>query len=339
MGKSLRCDPKLFQKDLSGKVVIVTGCTSGTGICTAQQLVKQKATVIMASRKAAEGEKIAQEVGGVFMLLDLASLQSVRDFAKAFLEKFSRLDILVNNAGIMMPPLSQTQDGFELQMGTNHFGHFLLTELLKETLEKSAPSRVVILASCAAAPCSPKIGTNCEIDFSDLHWKSRKYHAGEAYAQSKLANVLHAMEIPKRYNGVTAYAVHPGWVQTKLFRHQLPGCCFACLGCCCVNCTGDMIKVWDGSQTSLHCILSEPEDLQNGAFYSQFGIYQDKQSKKGGWPMNLPNPLANKEVSARLWDESAKAVGLALESDTAQATIVQAPGQKDMPPAIVKATE
>merc|ERR1712039_580138 len=126
-----------------------------------------------------------------------------KDFAEEFKKKYDRLDILVNNAGVMVPPLTRTQDDFELRMGTNHFGHFLLTELLKDLLENSAPSRVVNVASCASAPCNPNIGSKCEIDFTDLHWKSRKYDKGEAYAQSKLANVLHAMEIPKRYKGVS----------------------------------------------------------------------------------------------------------------------------------------
>jgi len=266
------------------------------------------------------------------MRLDLASLDSVRSFVNDFKAKHDRLDILVNNAGVMVPPLSHTSDGFELQMGTNHFGHFLLTELLKDLLEKSAPSRVVILSSCASCPCSPKFGTTCDINFEDLHWRERKYDKGEAYAQSKLANVLHAQQIAKRYNGVTAYSLHPGWVQTKLIRHAVPGCVRCCLECCCMKCTGDMINVWDGSQTSLHCILSEPEDLENGAFYSQFGIYKDKESKNGGWPMKLPNPNATEETAVRLWDESMKLVGLQSGGHVPQqAWTEKAPGQQTMP--------
>mmetsp|Transcript_108310 Transcript_108310/g.305352 ORF Transcript_108310/g.305352 Transcript_108310/m.305352 type:complete len:332 (-) Transcript_108310:94-1089(-) len=331
MPKTLRCDPKLFNKDLSGKVIIITGCTSGTGLCTAKQLLKQKATVIMASRNVQVGESTAKEAGGIFMQLDLASLDSVRAFCDAFKAKYDRLDVLVNNAGVMLPPLSHTKDGFELQMGTNHFGHFLLTELLKDVLEKSAPSRVVNLASCAAAPCSPDMGQACEIKFDDLHWKSRKYNKGEAYAQSKLANVLHASEIAKRYKGVSAYSVHPGWVQSKLMRHVVPGCCSCCVECCCMNCTGSMINVHDGSQTSLHCILSEPEALENGAFYSQFGIYKDKASRSGGWPMQLPNPNANDGNAARLWEESVKLVGLGPAGHApSEAMVVKAPEQNGM---------
>lgn len=332
MPKTLRCNPKLFDKDFTGKVVIITGGTGGIGLCTAQQLVKQKATVVMAGRNAELGTKVAQEAGGVFMKLDLTSLQSVREFAAAFLANYDRLDILVNNAGVMLPPLARTKDDFELTMGTNHFGHFLLTELLKEVLEKSAPSRVVMLSSCAAAITSPKMGSEAKVDFSDLHWKSRKYDKGEAYAQSKLANVLHAMELPKRYTGVTAYSLHPGWVQSNLIRHAVPGCCKCCLECCAMKCVPNgMINVWDGTQTSLHCILSEPEDLENGAFYSQFGVYKDKASQAGGWPMKLPNAEATPENATRLWEESVKLVGLDSSAVIGAPTEVKAPAQTPMP--------
>lgn len=329
MPKTLRCEPSLFEKDLSGKVIIVTGCTSGTGLFTAGQLVKQKATVVMASRNTEKGEATASKAGGVFMRLDLASLQSVRDFCKQFLAGYDRLDVLVNNAGVMVCPLSHTPDGFEMQMGTNHFGHFLLTELLRDILEKSAPSRVVNLASCGAAPCSPQITKlGCEIDFADLHWQTRKYEKGEAYAQSKLANVLHAQEIAKRYKGVTAYSLHPGWVKTELMRHIAPGCCVGCIQCCCST-AGNMINAEDGSQTSLHCILSEASDLENGAFYSQFGIYKDKASQKGGWPMKLPNPIADDPATAqRLWERSRDLVGLGSADAAAEVGIVEAPGQE-----------
>lgn len=323
MPTTLRCDPALFDKDLSGKVIIVTGCTSGTGLCTAEQLIKQKATVIMGSRNEEAGQESANQVGGVFMKLDLASLQSVRNFALQFQAKYQRLDVLVNNAGVMMPPLGRTEEGFETQMGTNHFGHFLLTELLRPLLERSAPSRVVNVSSCAAALCSVAVGTTCEIDFTDLHWKSRKYDKGEAYAQSKLSNVLHAMEIPKRYKGVTAYSLHPGWVQSELGRHVLPSCVNSCLQCCCIK-AGNMINVWDGSQTSLHCILSDATQLQDGGFYSQFGLFADPDSQKGGWPMKLPNPQANPDIAAQLWDESVKLVGLG-------ADMAGAPGMSSAP--------
>lgn len=225
-----------------------------------------------------------------------------------------------------MPPLGRTEEGFETQMGTNHFGHFLLTELLRPMLESSAPSRVVNLSSCAAALCNPTMGAKCEIDFTDLHWKTRAYDKGEAYAQSKLANALHAMEIPKRYKGVTAYSLHPGWVQSELMRYAGPGCVVKCLQCCCMNVTGAMINVWDGSQTSLHCILSETSQLQDGAFYSQFGIYADPDSQNGGWPMKLPNPQANPDFAQQLWDESVKLVGLGADKAGAPG-IASAPNQ------------
>jgi len=328
----LRCDPKLFTKDLTGKVVIVTGGTGGIGLCTAEQLIKQKATVVVAGRSVEPGTKVAKEIGAVFMKLDLTSLQSVRDFAAAFLSKYDRLDVLVNNAGVMMPPsLARTKDDFELQMGTNHFSHFLLTELFREILERSAPSRVVVLASCASAKCD-MAPFDPKMDFGDLNWSSRKYQAGSAYAQSKLANVLHAMEIAKRYKGVTAYSLHPGWVQSGLVRTTLGpcACCQCCVDCCAMRCMGDMINVWDGSQTSLHCILAEPSELENGAFYSQFGVYADKYAKPGGWPLRHPNAEVTAENATRLWEESVSLVGLGSTPAGAQATTAKAPLMQGM---------
>merc|ERR1711971_1074610 len=145
------------------------------------------------------------------------------------------------------------------------------------------------------------------------------------YAQSKLANVLHAMEIPRRYTGVTAYSLHPGWVQSNLFRHQVGPCCKPIFECCAMKCLGKMINVWDGSQTSLHCILSEPEDLENGGFYSQLGIYVDKASRAGGWPLKLPNVEATDANASRLWEESVKLVGLGPSGSDSQPTEVKAP--------------
>ena len=247
----------------------------------------------------------------VSLELDLASLASVRACAAAFLARFERLDCLMNNAGVMMPPLSRTADGFERQMGVNHYGHFLLTLLLKDVLERSAPSRVVVLSSCAACKCTMMCkDADPTIDYDDLAWEKRKYAPDLAYGQSKLANALHAREIPKRFAGVTAYSLHPGWVESRLMRHMGPGCVVACLKCCLKNVAGQMMGVDDGSQTSLFCALSDAEQLESGAFYTQVGIYQDPVAAKGGWPVPCPNPNCTADEAAKLWDHSVKAVGL-----------------------------
>lgn len=146
--------------------------------------------------------------------LDLASLASVRSFAKKFVEDETRLDILINNAGVMAMPRTLTTDGFEMQLGVNHMGHFLLTNLLLDLLKSSAPSRIVVLSSMAH-----RWGA---INREDLN-SEKNYNKFRAYSQSKLANVLFVRELNKRLAGtsVTANALHPGVVKTELGRHMI----------------------------------------------------------------------------------------------------------------------
>ena len=132
-----RCDPKLFEKDLSSQVIIVTGANSGCGLETSRQLAKQGATVVLACRNQERGETAAKDIDGdaVFIgTLDLSSLDSIRAFCKTFLAKYTRLDVLVNNAGVMACPFAKTKEGFEFQIGCNHLGHFLLQQTLTPLL-------------------------------------------------------------------------------------------------------------------------------------------------------------------------------------------------------------
>lgn len=305
----IKPDPALLEKDLTGKIVIITGANSGCGLETARQLSSQKATVILACRNKERGETAAMDVMGHYMNLDLADLDSVRSFVKEFKSKYQRLDILVNNGAIMACPLWRTKQNFEMQIGTNHFGHFLLTSLLKDYLEKSAPSRVICVSSVAAAQMAngfnPAPGN---IDFDDLNWETRKYDPAIAYQQSKLCNYFHAQEIAKRYKGVTATSVHPGWVQSPLMQHMAPGCAGMMIRFIFRECTGDIIQPKEGAYTHLHCCLAD--NIENGAYYSQYGIYEDEASKAGGWPMKFPNPNDKPETAKRLWEVSEKLVGL-----------------------------
>jgi NAD(P)-dependent dehydrogenase (short-subunit alcohol dehydrogenase family) len=316
MPKTRRCDEALLAKDLSGKTYIVTGSNSGIGLVTTRQLVKQGAHVVMACRRTNVAQEVADELmaesprGGVEVIaLDLGDLASVRAFADAFLSSHDRLDALVNNAGVMKTPEGTTKDGFEWQMGVNHLGHFLLTEKLLDLLKASAPSRIIILSSCFH---DKAFGRQGEIRFEDLHFQERAYDGWAAYAQSKLANLLHAKELARRLEGtgVTAVSVHPGWVRTQLVRHSsgpiwiqntLLRPLFALLG---------QIGEWDGAQTTLHCLLDDDVANHGGAYFSQVGLYRDKSCNPGGWPLQSPNPQAHLgDVSSRLWDVSAKAVG------------------------------
>ncbi|KAF7262873.1 retinol dehydrogenase 13-like [Rhynchophorus ferrugineus] len=204
-----------------GKVVIVTGSNTGIGKETAWELARRGAKVYMACRdmKSCETtrEEIVLDTKNKYVYCrpcDLASLDSIRSFVKAFKKQEDRLDILINNAGVMRTPEgSKTKDGFEMQLGVNHMGHFLLTNLLLDHLRNSVPSRIINVASVAY-----KRGT---INKQDLNC-SVNYNPGKAYSQSKLANVLFSNELADRLagTGVTVNSVHPGIVDTAIIRHM-----------------------------------------------------------------------------------------------------------------------
>lgn len=319
------CPPELFAQDLSGKVFVVTGANSGIGLTTVQQLAKQGATVVLACRRVSEGEKARAEIaaGGVkgtieVAELDLSDLASVRRFAERFLSTHTALHGLVNNAGVMNTPQGKTKDGFETQFGVNHLGHFLLTELLLDVLKRSAPSRIVNLSSCYHDVAN---GHEGRIEFEDLNFERRPYNGWASYAQSKLANVLHAKELAKRLagTGVVTSSVHPGWVRTNLIRSTLPVWMQDTVLRPILRVAG-MIEPWEGAQTSLFALLSPEAEKHSGAFFSQLGIYRDKASKKGGWPMRSPNPQAHDDaVAARLYEVSRGLVGLASGQPSASA--------------------
>lgn len=307
MPKPHVCDPALLETDLSGKTFIVTGANSGIGWVSAQQLAKQGAQVILACRRVSDAEARIAEARAELPSakleareLDLGSLASVRRFAEGFLADHDRLDGLLNNAGVMNSPQGKTVDGFETQLGINHVGHFLLTDLLLERLKASAPARVVNVSSCFH---DVAMGRKGDIHLDDLHYESRKYDGWEAYAQAKLANLLHAKGLAKRLEGtgVTAVSVHPGWVRTNLARNSMPlwvqnyvmRPVFRLMG---------MIEPWEGAQTSLFALLDPSVGQHAGAFYSQTGTYRDKSCNAGGWPMNSPNPKAHDDALAeKLW--------------------------------------
>ena len=314
--KNLVCDPALFEKDLTGTVTIVTGANSGTGLATVEQLVRQGGHVIAACRRVGAGEEVVASLAGErgsveVMALDLASLASVRASVEAFGAKHDRLDALVNNAGVMNTPQGKTVDGFETQFGVNHLGHFLLTELLLDTLKKSAPSRIVCVASAAHAGMS---GKAAELHLDDLDFERRGYDPTLAYNQSKLANVIYARHLAGRLQGtgVSVFSVHPGWVRSNLIQHTMPTWVQNWV----MRPFGGLMGLMgpeEGAQTQLHCLLDDDVPKHSGEFYSQNAIfYKDKKDKAGGWPMRSPNPLVYDDALAvRLFDVSNELVGLA----------------------------
>lgn len=317
MPKPHVCSEALLKLDLTGKTYVVTGGNSGIGLVTVGQLAKQGAHVVLACRRPAEGERaraglLADAPRGSIEVaeLDLARLASVRAFADAFASKHEALHGLVNNAGVMNTPAGKTADGFETQFGTNHLGHYLLTEQLLPALERGKPSRIVNVSSCFHDVAQGREG---HIDFDDLHFERRPYDGWRAYAQSKLANVLHARSLARRLagQGITAASVHPGWVRSNLIRNTMPTFLQDVLLKPFLRMAG-MIEPWEGAQTTLHALLAPEVEGQSGAFYSQLGIYRDKAARNGGWPMRSPNPEANDDaVADRLDAVSRSLVGLA----------------------------
>jgi NAD(P)-dependent dehydrogenase (short-subunit alcohol dehydrogenase family) len=207
--------------DLHGKLAVVTGANSGIGFETARALALHGAHVILACRNLQKGEDAvariraeSPEVQVEVVQLDLSSLQSVTDFASALSERFDRLDFLINNAGVMMTPHGTTEDGFELQFGTNHLGHFALTGRLLSLLRATPGARVVTVSSMGHR--------QGRMNFDDLQ-SEKRYSPTFAYAQSKLANVLFTFELQRFFEreGIDAIAVatHPGWTATNLQQH------------------------------------------------------------------------------------------------------------------------
>lgn len=267
-----------IEKSLSGKVVLITGASSGLGRELTYELARRGAQIILGCRSSEKASHAVQWVNARLAQLDsnarrhceppaqllalplnLASMQSVESFAKSVRSRFDRLHILVNNAGTMGGRFSTNAAGIEMQMAVNHLGHFHLTNLLLDVLRTSAPSRVVIVGS--AYYKRAKLS-----DLLDVK-NERTYEPLAAYARSKLANCLHGLALSRRLvaEEVGVYAVRPGFVRgTALGRHfgQLHS---ALLYPVMWLCSKD---VQQGVQTYLHCCLAPQNELRSGALYS-----------------------------------------------------------------------
>ncbi|KAI4872975.1 hypothetical protein NFI96_023662 [Prochilodus magdalenae] len=283
---------------LDGKTVLITGANTGIGKETAVDMAKRGARVILACRDLDKAHTAAGEIrkrsgnGNVLVKkLDLASLQSVRALAKDIKENEDRLDILINNAGIMMCPKWLTEDGFEMQFGVNHLGHFLLTNLLLDQLKSSTPSRIVNVSSLAHE--------RGHIHFNDINL-DKNYDPRKSYEQSKLANVLFSSELTSRLKGtgVTVYSLHPGVVRTELGRYFFPKMALW-MRILIVPLFLLFKTPWEGAQTTIYCAVDE--SLQNTS-----GLYYSDCAPKEAAPQARDDATASK-----LWDLSASMVGLA----------------------------
>ena len=216
--------------DQKGRTILITGANSGIGYEAAKALAAKNGELLLAVRSLEKGELARTQILATYpnatiqvMALDLASLASVKSFAEAFKQTYTKLDLLINNAGIMIPPYKKTVDGFESQFGTNHLGHFALTSLLFPFLKKTAGSRIVNVSSNAH-----KMGN---LNFEDLQWEHRRYVPWKAYGDSKIANLYFTYELSQRIKAsgslVLASAAHPGLTNTNLAKSAL----FAKLQC------------------------------------------------------------------------------------------------------------
>lgn len=205
--------------DQSGKIFLITGANSGLGFSASKALASHGATVVLTSRSLEKGTKAVEEIKKEFpdakldfMQLDLASFKSIKEFSSQFKSKYSKLNGLLNNAGIMQPPRRETEDGLELQMGTNHFGHFLLTGLLLDVIKNSPGCRIICQSSTVHEMTDG-------INFEDINHE-QKYSRTEVYAESKLANLLFAFELNRKFQehsiNAIALGVHPGYAKTNL---------------------------------------------------------------------------------------------------------------------------
>ncbi|NXR83704.1 RDH12 dehydrogenase, partial [Pycnonotus jocosus] len=285
---------------LDGKVVIITGANTGIGKATARDLAQRgkcSARVIIACRDIAKAEAAASEIRAetgnqqvIVKKLDLADTKSIREFAEKFLSEEKELHVLINNAGVMLCPYSKTADGFEMHLGVNHLGHFLLTFLLLECLKQSAPARIINVSSLAHH--------GGRIRFHDLHGE-KCYNRGLAYCHSKLANVLFTRELARRLQGkfqrqvgFTANALHPGSVSSDLVRHSFL-----------------MTWLWkifsfflktpcEGAQTTIYCAVAEELDSVTGQYFS------DCQ------PAYVSPRGRDDETAKKLWSVSCELLGI-----------------------------
>jgi len=295
--------------DESGRVAIVTGSNTGLGYDTARVLAARGASVVMAVRDTAKGDaaaarirKLSPAADVTVHKLDLGSLASVRAAGAELAAAYPRIDLLINNAGVMYPPKQTTADGFELQFGTNHLGHFTLTGLLLNNMLGVDGSRVVAVASIAH-------NIRAKIDFADLQWEHRRYDRVAAYGQSKLANLLFTYDLQRRLAAAAktqgaktlAVAAHPGVAATELVRHvpgaSLPG----------VNwLSGRLLNTSElGALPTLRA-ATDPA-VQGGQYYGPDGFKQMR-----GYPILVTSSEQSHDtaIQQRLWSVSEELTGV-----------------------------
>jgi len=286
--------------DQTDRTAIVTGANTGIGLETARMLALKGANVVLACRNLEKGKVAVEHVqsarprgSATLAALDLSDLDSVAAFAAAFAASHERLDLLVANAGVMVPPFGRTKQGFELQLGTNHLGHFALVGLLLPLVLRTEGARIVVVSSTAQ-----NIG---RIDRDDLNWERRPYRPWAAYGQSKLANQLFALELHRRLSAagsrVRVTSAHPGFTATDLQRTSLAARLF--------NPIFGM-RPADGALPTLRA-ATDPA-AASGSYWGPRGLFEMRGPPA---PARISASALDPSTAAWLWDESAKLTGVA----------------------------
>jgi NAD(P)-dependent dehydrogenase (short-subunit alcohol dehydrogenase family) len=291
--------------DQTGRIAVVTGANSGLGLITARELARHGALVVMACRNLDKGRAAQAEVAEAaagpkpeLESLDLAALSSVRSFVQNITNSHDGLDLLINNAGVMAAPRRHTADGFELHFGTNHLGHFALTNLLLPLMEGRDDARVVTLSSNAHK-------TVRRIAFDNLNGDSR-YFRWNAYGQSKLANLMFALELDRRLRAsgstVKSLAAHPGYSATNLQSAAAP------LADRLVMKVGNAVVAQSDEMGALPVLYAATvPGLEGGTYVGPDGLGEHRGHPK----IVHPNRVASDEQSARrLWEVSEELTGV-----------------------------
>jgi NAD(P)-dependent dehydrogenase (short-subunit alcohol dehydrogenase family) len=303
--------------DQGGRTAIVTGANSGLGLVSVRELARRGARVVLACRNTQKGEEALRAVEAAapgsqveLAALDLGDLASIESFAEWFRSSHGQdgLDLLINNAGVMAPPRSQTADGFELQLGTNHLGHFALTARLIALMDGHSDARVVTLSSNAH-----KMGS---IDFDDLQ-SERGYRRWRAYGQSKLANLMFALELDRRLRAagstVKSMAAHPGYAATNLQSAAAPA-----IDRLVMRFT-NLLMAQSADMGALPSLYAAScPGLEGGSYAGPDGIGEFR-----GHPhlASASRAARDEQVAARLWAVSERLTGVHFELATPSATL------------------
>lgn len=291
--------------DQTNRTVLITGANSGLGLRSAEALAGKGAQVLMACRDQARASAAWDQVAAratvaepVVLSLDLADLGSVRACADEVNDTYQELDVLINNAGLMAVPLMRTADGFEMQFGTNHLGHFALTGLLLPVLTKAEGPRVVILSSA--------MHRGQKMPWDDLNATKTRYHRWRAYGQSKLANLLFMHELDRRARkaalDLTSVAAHPGYAATNLQSHPASWLERQVIA------LGNTLVAQNDIRGALpQLYAATAPDVEGGEYYGPHGLFEAR-----GHPTRVGSSAASRdsETARRLWEVSEELTGV-----------------------------